>query len=185
MAVNNQGTTELAIWSFARFPGLPASGWAGKPQPVLWSISTVLPFQTPAGTKGDRDSHEKEALLTKKGPFEPSFSKLPGRATESSWGLKILESASIWVKCWQVRCCVMVLSGKGADTCYVFPSSHEKVSRILCYVHYSVCYHNHYSLSLSKLPPIRIGTSFVMGAVQSLPSKIKIKIWNILRDLIV
>lgn len=60
-----------------RFTGLEASGWAGKPQSVLWSINTVLPFQTAAGARGHRDSHEKESLLTKKGPFQTSFSKLP------------------------------------------------------------------------------------------------------------
>lgn len=94
---------------------------AGKPQPMLWSINTVLPFQTPAGTRGHRDNHEKESLLTKKGPFEPSFSKLPRWTTESIWAdavsskteLERLESVSIWVKCRQVvYCYVMALSNR-------------------------------------------------------------------------
>lgn len=87
--------------SFARFPGLPASGWAGKPQPVLWSINRVLVFQTLAATRDHRDSHEKESLLTKKGPFEPSFTKLPRVATESVYA-DIVSSRTEW-KDWSLH----------------------------------------------------------------------------------
>ena len=150
-------------------------------------MNTVLPFQTPAGTRGHRDSHEKESLLTKRGPFEPHFFKLPIWHTESIWAdtvssrteLERLESAFIWVIGRQVVYrCVMSLSSRER---HWYLLSMKRCLESLLYVLF--CLLSQQLLDCTVQIVSHQDWDFIaVGDVQSLSSKINI--WNILRDVI-